>query len=88
MAWQVAARGGIKPKRQGGDRKSARIEAYAELILATVAATPDITLVELQALLKDEGLAAGIGSIWRFFDRRKITLKKRLRMPPNSDVGW
>ena len=79
--------GGIKPKRQGGDRKSARIEAYAELILAMVAATPDITLAELQALLKDEGLAAGIGSIWRFFDRRKITLKKRPRMPPNSAVG-
>jgi transposase len=79
--------GGIKPKRQGGDRKSARIEAYAELILATVAASPDITLVELQAILKDEGLAAGIGSIWRFFHRRKITLKKRPRMPPNSGVG-
>jgi transposase len=79
--------GAIKPKRQGGDRRSGRIEAHAELILATVTATPDITLVELQAVLKDEGLAASIGSIWRFFDRRKITLKKRPRTLPSSGVG-
>jgi transposase len=42
-----------------------------------VAASPDITLAELQELLEHEGLSVGIGTIWRFFDRRKITLKKR-----------
>jgi hypothetical protein len=55
------------PKRQGGDRRSGRIEAYAEVILSAVSANPDITLAELQAVLKDEGLSAGIGTIWRFF---------------------
>jgi len=79
--------GGIAPKRQGGDRRSGRIEAYAELILNAVTAAPDITLAELQAMLEDEGLTVGIGSIWRFFDRRKITLKKRPRTPQSSDAG-
>ncbi len=73
---KLAREGGIAPKRQGGDRRSGRIEAYAEVILNAVDAAPDITLAELQALLKDEGLSAGIGTIWRFFDRRKVTLKK------------
>jgi transposase len=84
---KLVQEGEIAPKRQGGDRRSGRIEAYAELILNAVTAAPDITLAELQAKLKDEGLTVGIGSIWRFFDRRKITLKKRPRMPQSSDAG-
>ena len=84
---KLVQEGEITPKRQGGDRRSGRIEAYAELILNAVTAAPDITLAELQAMLKDEGLTVGIGSIWRFFDRRKITLKKRPRTPRSSDAG-
>jgi len=84
---KLTREGEIAPRRQGGDRRSGRIEAHAEAILKTVDATPDITLAELQAMLKDAGVSAGIGTIWRFFARRKITLKKRLRTPPNSDVG-
>ncbi len=42
------------PGRQGGDRKSRRIEAEAEFLLAQVEETPDDTLVELQARLRDE----------------------------------
>jgi transposase len=84
---KLAAEGEIAPKRQGGDRRSKRIEAYGQAILDAVAASPDITLAELQELLEHEGLSVGIGTIWRFFDRRKITLKKRPRMPPNSEAG-
>ena len=84
---KLVQEGEIAPKRQGGDRRSGRIEAYAELILNAVTAAPDITLAELQAMLKDKGLTVGIGSIWRFFDRRKITLKKRPRTPRSSDAG-
>ena len=84
---KLVQEGEITPKRQGGDRRSGRIEAYAELILNAVTAAPDITLAELQAMLKDKGLTVGIGSIWRFFDRRKITLKKSPRTPRSSDAG-
>ena len=84
---KLVQEGEIAPKRQGGDRRSGRIEAYAELILKAVTTRPDITLAELQAMLEEEGLTASIGSIWRFFDRRKITLKKRQRTLRNNDAG-
>jgi transposase len=73
------AMGGIAPQRQGGDRKSARIEAEAAFILGLVEATPDITLEELQTQLKGRGVSVAISTIWRFFDRRQITFKKRQR---------
>lgn len=84
---KLALDGEIAPKRQGGDRRSGRIEAYAQVILDAVDGTPDITLAELQELLEDEGLSVGIATIWRFFDRRKITLKKRPRTLPSSGAG-
>jgi transposase len=88
IRWQarLEASGSVAPANFGGDRRSDRIEAEADFILAEIAARPDVTLVELQAKLKDRGLSVGIGSIWRFFDRRRISFKKRQRMlPSNSD---
>jgi transposase len=76
--------GDIAPERQGGDRRSQRIEAHAQLILDAVAATPDITLAELRDMLMGDGISASIASLWRFFNRRKITLKKRRRTPPSN----
>ncbi len=68
-------------KPQGGDRRSARIEAHASFILGTIEAKDDITLVELQALLAERNTPVGIGTLWRFFDRHRITRKKRPRTP-------
>ena len=76
--------GDVAPERQGGDRRSHRIEAHAQLIMDAVEATPDITLAELREKLAAHGILASIASLWRFFDRRKITLKKRRRMPPSN----
>lgn len=72
--------GSVAAKPQGGDRLSARIEAQADLILALVEKTCDITLMELQAKLAAHGHRFGIGTLWRFFDRHGITWKKRPRM--------
>lgn len=83
---RLIKQGDVAPKRQGGDRKSSRIEAEAAFLLGEVAETPDITLVELQEKLKARGVSAGIGTLWRFFDRRRITFKKRRHMPPNSNA--
>ena len=84
---QRKASGKLAPARQGGDRRSHRIEAHADLILAAVAAAPDVTLEELRAKLIDaHGACFGLTTIWRFFDRRGITYKKRPRMPPSSSV--
>jgi transposase len=78
--------GDVAAKRQGGDRKSGRIEAEAAFLLGEVAETPDITLAELQEKLNVRGISVGIGTLWRFFDRRRITFKKRRRMPPSSNA--
>ena len=88
IRWQqlAAQHGTPKPQQQGGDRRSAKIEAYADLILGAYEATPDITLAELQALLADHGIQVAIGTIWRFFKRRGITRKKRRRMRPSRTV--
>jgi transposase len=75
--------GSVVPGALGGDRRSARIEAQAPLILQLVARTPDITLSELKATLAASGVVAGIATLWRFLDRRQITLKKRRRMLPS-----
>jgi len=69
--------GDAKPKRQGGDRHSHRIEAHAQFILDSVAERPDITLVELRAALGGRGVVVAVSTLWRFFDRRQITFKKR-----------
>jgi transposase len=78
IRWQALARttGAATPKRQGGDRRSRRIEAHAPLILGLVDATSDITLPELKSQLAARGIGVGIGTLWRFFARRKFTWKK------------
>lgn len=78
--------GHADPKPQGGDRRSGRIEAYAGMILSLVAATPDMTLSEIRAALAETGASFGIATLWRFFDRRRITLKKRPLMRPSRAV--
>jgi transposase len=90
IRWRAQERreGDVRPKRQGGDRHSQRVEAHAELILSAVTAKSDMTLAELREQLRERGVAVAIaiaiGTLWRFFKRRKITRKKRRRTPPNS----
>ena len=84
IRWRAQERreGDIRPKLQGGDRHSQRIDAHAELILSALAAKSDITLAELREQLRARAVA--IGRLWRFFKRRKITRKKSRRTPPSS----
>jgi transposase len=78
--------GHARPKPQGGDKTSHRIEAQAEAILKAVERQPDITLKELQTLLSGRGMSVAVSTLWRFFDRRGITLKKRPGMPRSRIV--
>jgi transposase len=74
-AWRES--GAKAAKRQGGDRRSERIEAYRAVILEAIEAKVDITLVEIAELLRREhGAAFAPSSIWRFLDRHAMTLKK------------
>jgi transposase len=74
---QWKATGNCEACRQGGDRRSARIEAHSAQILALVQAEPDITLEEIAShLLRAHGERFVPSVLWRFFDRRAITFKK------------
>jgi transposase len=68
------------PKALGGDRRSQAMEAHGAAILAIIAQKPDITLAEIRDALAQEGVRVSISSLWRFFGRHKITLKKSRRM--------
>ena len=83
---QYRQTGSVDPQKQGGDRRSGRIEAAADFILNRIEAKRDITLAELQSELADRGVQVSIGAVWRFFDRRRITLKKTPRMLPNRSA--
>ena len=88
IRWVQAVRksGTSEAKPQGGDRRSQRIEAHHNFIMETIADRKDVTLAELQELLvKRRRARFGIGTLWRFFDRHGITVKKRRRMPTNSN---
>ena len=74
-AWRLT--GSYRPRPQGGDRRSQRIGARAEAVLALVEETPDMTLSEIAAHLESEhGLRVSQSTVWRFFHRRGITFKK------------
>lgn len=79
--WRAREReqGDARPKALGGDRRSRRIEAQSETILAILEEERDITVEELRRRLAEKGLIFGEGTIRRFFARHGITRKKRRR---------
>ena len=85
IRWAALAKeaGSVAPGPLGGDRRSARIETHAPLILRLVEQKSDMTLKEIRAELANEGVSAGIGTLWRFFARRRMTWKKSRRTPPS-----
>ena len=53
------------------------LEKHKQWLLDLVGAEPDLTREEIQLRLRAEKKQkAGIGSIWRFYDRHNITFKK------------
>jgi transposase len=83
--WRESGRDTAKPV--GGDRHSYRIEEHAAFLLGQVEQQRDITLAELQArLLEERGVRKAISTLWRFFDRRRMTYKKRPATRPNRTV--
>ena len=79
-------RGDPGPKLQGGDRTSHRIETHADFILTLLEDRSDITLEEIRSALSERGVHVAVSTIWRFFNRRAITRKKRPVMRANRTV--
>ena len=66
----------------GGDRRSDRIEAHRDYLLGLIRRRPDMTLLEIQErLIANCGERFSSSVIWHFFDRHRITFKKKPRMP-------
>jgi transposase len=77
--------GDYKAKPTGGDRRSQAIEAHKDWLLALVAGEPDLTLEEIRGrLAASKGFGASVSALWRFFDRHKISFKKK---PARSRTG-
>ncbi len=68
--------GDARPKVLGGDRRSGRIEAHKETILAMLKATPDVSIEDLRRSLAKKGLVFGEGTLRRFLVRHGIARKK------------
>ncbi|NBQ63871.1 MAG: IS630 family transposase, partial [Proteobacteria bacterium] len=69
--------GDPRPGRLGGDRRSDRIEAHHQAVMAALGPDRDATIEEVRASLAEQGLIFGFGTIQRFFARHAITRKKR-----------
>lgn len=86
--WRALERdqGDIRPGPLGGDRRSGRIEAQAALVLRLLDKMRDATIAELRSALGAHGHWFGYGTLRRFFQRHRITRKKRLPTPPSRTV--
>jgi transposase len=84
VRWMAAylETGQTAPKPRGGDRRSGRLEAQADLLMSAIEETPDVTLAELrQRLIDERGETFAISTIHDFYRRHGVTFKKRRRMP-------
>ena len=69
--------GSFEAKSCRGQSRSP-LKKHEEWLLDLVRQEPDLTLEEIQRRLLDEyQQKAGIGSVWRFFDRHGISFKKK-----------
>jgi transposase len=75
--------GDPRPGPLGGDRRSDRIEAHHDAVMAALGPGRDATIEEVRTSLAEQGLAFGFGTIQRFFARHAITRKKRPRTRQN-----
>ena len=77
----------VRRSPTGEERRSHRLDAYAEEILALVAETPDITLVETATCLEEpHWFRIAPSTVWRLLDRHGRTFKLKPRSPASSNI--
>jgi transposase len=67
--------GSVAAKPSGGS--TSPLEAHAPWLLKLIAKHPDLTLDEIVAAMHRHGIAGSRSAVWRFFDRHKISFKKK-----------
>jgi transposase len=82
----LSAQGDLRSGPLGGDRRSTRIEAQAQVVIDLLEQMRDATIEELRSALAAQGHQFGYGTLRRFFKRHRITRKKRPRTPPSRNA--
>jgi hypothetical protein len=66
------------------------LEVHAAWLLELIAKHPDLTLDEIVVAMRQHGIDGSRSAVWRFFERHKITVKKksvRAAEQERADVG-
>ena len=63
------------------------LEEHEDFILGLIKEQPDMTLDEIVAAMKKAKIAASRTAVWRFFDRREITVKKKDSVRGGAKAG-
>ncbi len=78
---------GERTARKQGHPIRSKLDAHDTYLLGLIEQMVDITLDEMRHRLTEErGVRVGYGTLWRFFDRRGITVKKRRAMRLSRSV--
>ena len=78
---------GERTARRQGNPGGSKLDAHEGFLLGLIEEQRDITLAEMRArLLEERGVSAGISTLWRFFDLRGITVKKRRATPASRSA--
>ena len=86
--------GSVAAKPSGGG--TSPLEEHAGFLLGLITEQPDLTLDEVVAAMRKRGIPGSRSAVWRFFDRRDISFKKKLctlrsksarRSLASADVG-
>ena len=72
-AWRDEGR--TRARAMGGDTRS-KLTGQRTLVLGLIEERPDLTLEEVRWALAEQGVDVGYGTVWRFFDKEGISLKK------------
>lgn len=77
ILWVCRARSGEVNARRQGQPEGSKLDAHKVFLSAMIDASSHISLHEMQAKLREERcVSAGMGTLWRFFHARAITVKK------------
>ena len=68
--------GSCVAKPRGGS--TSPLEAHAQWLLRLIEKQPDLTLDEVVSAMHKHGIAGSRTAVWRFFQRHKISFKKKL----------
>jgi transposase len=71
--FETTGRCAAKPR--GGSISA--LEEHAEFLLTLIADEPDLTLDEVVCAMRKQRISGSRSAVWRFFQRHKITFKKK-----------